>query len=101
MRNRTNIPPRDEAAFINGGTAGIDKATPEKTTQRKQNAKAKPISFSLTEENLVNIDAVIRDAMNAGITGVGRSDVVRAALIALEKLSKDEVASLVRDAKLR
>lgn len=101
MRNRTNIPPRDEAAFINGGTAGIDKATPEKASQRKQNTKAKPISFSLTEENLVNIDAVIRDAMNAGITGVGRSDVVRAALIALEKLSKDEVASLVRDAKLR
>ena len=51
MRNRANTPSRDEAAFINGGTAGIDNT---KVTSERPLAvsKAKPVSISFFEENL-------------------------------------------------
>lgn len=101
MRNRAHVPPRDEKAFINGGTAGVDVKQPESSAQRKQTAKAKPISFSLTEDNLSRIDEVIRDLMMEGISGVNRSDVVRAALLSMEKLQKDDIAALIKESKLR
>ncbi|MDV5241834.1 hypothetical protein [Leclercia adecarboxylata] len=101
MRNRSNIPPRDENAFIYGGTAGVDKNPPVSQTQGKKTLKAKPISFSLTEGNLQSIDDVIRNLMLDGTSGVNRSDVVRAALLGLEKLTKADIASLIKESKLR
>lgn len=98
MRNRANIIPRDESAFINGGTAGIDKTatTPAKTHVV---SKAKPVSISLFDDNLRDIDNIIRDEMVSGSARVNRSDVVRAAVEALKKLDKSVISTLIKDAK--
>ena len=100
MRNRANTPPRDEAAFINGGTAGIDSA---KGTAEKSLVviKAKPVSISFFEENLKDIDDLITAEMVSGKGRVNRSDVVRAAVEALKSLSKTEVSRLIAEAKQR
>ena len=100
MRNRANTPPRDEAAFINGGTAGIDsaKGTAEKSLVV---SKAKPVSISFFEENLKDIDDLITAEMVSGKGRVNRSDVVRAAVEALKSLSKTEVPRLIAEAKQR
>ena len=83
MRNRANTPSRDEAAFINGGTAGIDNT---KVTSERPLAvsKAKPVSISFFEENLKDIDDLITGEMISGKSRVNRSDVVRAAVEALK-----------------
>lgn len=100
MRNRANTPPRDEAAFINGGTAGIDsaKGTAEKSLVV---SKEKPVSISFFEENLKDIDDLITAEMVSGKGRVNRSDVVRAAVEALKSLSKTEVSRLIAEAKQR
>ncbi|MCW1877217.1 hypothetical protein OMR58_22470 [Erwinia sp. INIA-01] len=98
MRNRVNTPPRDEAAFINGGSAGIDTASTHKE-KNKVVTKAKPVSISFFEENLRDIDDLIREEMVSGSTRVNRSDVVRAGLEALKKLSKSEISFLIEEAK--
>lgn len=100
MRNRANTPPRDEVAFINGGTAGIDN--PQKTSDKTQVAsKAKPVSISFFEDNLKDIDNIIREEMVSGNTRVNRSDVVRAAVEALKKLSKSDISTLISNTKQR
>ena len=73
MRNRANTPSRDEAAFINGGTAGIDNT---KVTSERPLAvsKAKPVSISFFEENLKDIDDLITGEMISGKSRVNRSD---------------------------
>jgi chromosome partitioning protein len=98
MRNRANIIPRDESAFINGGTAGTDKlaTTPEKT---RVVSKAKPVSISLFDDNLRDIDNIIRDEMVSGSARVNRSDVVRAAVEALKRLDKSVISTLIKEAK--
>lgn len=101
MRNRANTPPRDEASFIHGGSAGIDKPSEALAPKKPLVSKAKPVSISLAEENLKAIDDVIRDEMMAGNSRVNRSDVVRAAVMGLEKLSQDEIRLLIERAKLR
>ncbi|MCH9271787.1 hypothetical protein [Pantoea ananatis] len=98
MRNRANTPPRDEAAFINGGTASTDKPTKNADKSRLV-SKAKPVSVSLFEDNLTDIDNIIRQEMVTGSTRVNRSDVMRAALEALKKLSKTEVSNLIQEAR--
>ena len=100
MRNRSNIPPRDEASFINGGTAGIDnsKRSPDKSSIV---SKAKPVSISFFEENLKDIDDLITAEMVSGKGRVNRSDVVRAAVEALKTLSKTEVSRLIAKVKQR
>ena len=100
MRNRANTPSRDEAAFINGGTAGIDNT---KVTSERPLAvsKAKPVSISFFEENLKDIDALITAEMVSGKGRVNRSDVVRAAVEALKTLSKTEVSRLIAEVKQR
>ena len=100
MRNRANTPSRDEAAFINGGTAGIDNT---KVTSERPLAvsKAKPVSISFFEENLKDIDDLITGEMISGKSRVNRSDVVRAAVEALKSLSKTEISRLIAEAKQR
>ncbi len=99
MRNRANTPSRDEAAFINGGTAGIDNT---KVTSERPLAvsKAKPVSIFF-EENLKDIDDLITGEMISGKSRVNRSDVVRAAVEALKSLSKTEISRLIAEAKQR
>lgn len=100
MRNRASAPPRDETAFINGGTAGTDKPVkaPEKT---RLVSKAKPVSVSLFEDNLKDIDDIIREEMVSGSARVNRSDVMRAAVDALKKLTKSEISTLIQETKQR
>jgi len=78
VRNRANTSPRDEAAFINGGTAGLDN-TKKSSDKSSVVSKAKPVSISFFEENLKDIDALITAEMVSGKGRVNRSDVVRAA----------------------
>lgn len=101
MRNRAYTPPKDESSFINGGSAGLNSKSSDLPTGKSVSSKAKPVSISLAEENLYAIDKVIRDEMLSGRTRVNRSDVVRAALMALEKLSQVEISQLVEKAKLK
>lgn len=100
MRNRAGIPPRDEAAFINGGTAGIDNAqkSSDKTTVV---SKAKPVSISFFDENLKDIDDLIMAEMVSGKGRVNRSDIVRAAVEALKMLTKSEISRLIVETKQR
>ena len=100
MRNRANTPSRDEAAFINGGTAGIDNT---KVTSERPLAvsKANPVSISFFEEILKDIDDLITGEMISGKSRVNRSDVVRAAVEALKSLSKTEISRLIAEAKQR
>jgi chromosome partitioning protein len=100
LRNRANTPPRDEAAFINGGTAGTEKAAKNLEKSRLV-SKAKPVSISLFEDNLTDIDNIIREEMVSGSARVNRSDVMRAAVEALKKLSKSEISILIQEAKQR
>lgn len=100
MRNRANTPPRDEAAFINGGTAGTNKAS-QPDIKSRVISKAKPVSISLFEDNLADIDDIIREEMVSGSARVNRSDVMRAAVEALKKLSKSEISNLILEAKQR
>ena len=78
VRNRANTSPRDEAAFINGGTAGLDN-TKKSSDKSSVVSKAKPVSIFF-EENLKDIDALITAEMVSGKGRVNRSDVVRAAV---------------------
>ncbi|QPR26555.1 hypothetical protein I6G97_00155 (plasmid) [Edwardsiella hoshinae] len=100
MRNRAKTPPRDEVAFINGGTAGIDNT---KVSSNKPSVvrKAKPVSISFFEENLKDIDDLITAEMVSGKGRANRSDVVRAAVEALKTLSKTEISRLIAEAKQR
>jgi chromosome partitioning protein len=100
VRNRATTPPRDETAFINGGTAGTDKSAkaPEKSCVI---SKAKPVSISLFEDNLTDIDDIIREEMVSGSARVNRSDVMRAAVEALKKLTKSEISALIYESKQR
>lgn len=98
MRNRANTPSRDEAAFINGGSAGTDTPT-KKTDKSRVVSKAKPVSVSLFEDNLRDIDAIIREEMVSGSARVNRSDVMRAAVQALKKLDKSAISFLIQEAK--
>ncbi|MHC2598990.1 hypothetical protein ACVLVH_004673 [Kluyvera sp. 1366] len=98
MRNRANTPPKDESAFINGGTAGLGVITEKKNSSK---SKAKPVSISFADSNLQSIDNCIRDEMNNSGLRVNRSDVVRAAVMAFEKLSENERSKLINSAKLQ
>jgi len=100
MRNRANTPPKDENAFINGGSAGLglvqEKALPDTAKD-----KAKPVSISFATTHLTSIDNCIRDEMNKSGHRVNRSDVVRAAIMAFEKLNQAERSELIQNAKLQ
>lgn len=98
MRNRANTPPKDDSAFINGGTAGLTVMA-DKITKSK--SKAKPVSISFADDNLRSIDNTIREEMNNSGLRVNRSDVVRAAVMAFESLSLDERSSLIQKAKMQ
>jgi chromosome partitioning protein len=98
VRNRANTPSRDEAAFINGGTAGIDNT---KVTSERPLAVSKAKPVSIFEENLKDIDDLITGEMISGKGRVNRSDVVRAAVEALKSLSKTEISRLIAEAKQR
>jgi chromosome partitioning protein len=98
VRNRANTPSRDEAAFINGGTAGIDNT---KVTSERPLAVSKAKPVSIFEENLKDIDDLITGEMISGKSRVNRSDVVRAAVEALKSLSKTEISRLIAEAKQR
>lgn len=98
MRNRSNTAPKDESAFINGGSAGLGMVQ-EKVTGTK--SKAKPVSISFANSNLESIDNCIRDEMNNTGNRVNRSDVVRAAIMAFEKLDEAARSELIRNAKLQ
>ncbi|ARF52379.1 hypothetical protein [Pantoea stewartii] len=101
MRNRSHTPPRDEAAFIHGGSAGLSAKETELPSKKQASGKAKPVSISLADENLRAIDNVIKDEMLSGRTRVNRSDVVRAAVMALDTLSREEITQLIEKAKLK
>lgn len=101
MRNRAHIPPRDEASFINGGTAGLTAKNPDEPSNKSATSKAKPVSISLAEKNLNSIDNVIKEEMLSGNRRVNRSDVVRAAVMALENLSREEISQLIEKSKLK
>jgi chromosome partitioning protein len=81
VRNRAHTPPRDEASFINGGTAGLT-AKNQMNQIKPATSKAKPVSISLAEENLNSIDNVIKERLSGNRRN--RSDVVRAAVMALK-----------------
>lgn len=103
MRNRSSTPNRDENDFINAGTAGIDKPINQKAlpTEQPKVSKAKPVSISLAEENYASIDHHIKNEVMSGNTRANRSDVVRAAILALNKLPQEEVSALIERAKLK
>lgn len=98
MRNRANTPPKDESAFINGGTA--DLGTHQKQRSEPK-SKAKPVSISFAEKDLESINKCIRDEMIHTGRRVNRSDVVRAAIIAFETLSNSERTELIESAKMQ
>ncbi|ORM59854.1 hypothetical protein PRCB_13255 [Pantoea rodasii] len=98
MRNRSNTPPKDESAFINGGSAGLGLVKEIKTDAR---SKAKPVSISFAVANLNSIDNCIRDEMNNSGTRVNRSDIVRAAIMKFENLNSEERSELIKKAKLQ
>lgn len=98
MRNRANTPPRDENAFINGGTAGLG-VVKEKSNEPK--SKAKPVSISFAAVNLEVVDNCIREEMINSGNRVNRSDVVRAAIMAFEKLNPLERSELIQKSKLQ
>lgn len=103
MRNRANTPPRNEDAFIHGGSASISSPAPQPLTESapRKSSKAKPVSISFAEENLSLIDEYIKKEIVAGRTRVNRSDIVRAAIMGLDKLSEEEIAELIQKAKLQ
>jgi chromosome partitioning protein len=101
VRNRAHTPPRDEASFINGGTAGLNAIKPDEPSTKPATSKAKPVSISLAEENLNSIDNVIKEEMLSGNRRVNRSDVVRAAVMALENLSRAEISQLIEKSRLK
>ncbi|EPO7771474.1 hypothetical protein ACUF8H_004195 [Klebsiella aerogenes] len=101
MRNRAHTPPRDEASFINGGTAGLNAKKPDEQSTKPTTSKAKPVSISLAKENLNSIDNVIKEEMLSGNRRVNRSDVVRAAVMALENLSREEISQLIEKSRLK
>lgn len=98
MKNRSNTPSRAETTFIHGGSAGIDKSVNATDKIRSIN-KAKPVSISFFEDNLNDIDSIIRNEMISGSARVNRSDVVRAAVSALKNQSKSEISRLISEAK--
>ncbi|QZY97809.1 hypothetical protein [Pantoea dispersa] len=98
MRNRSNTPPKDESAFINGGSAGLGLVQEKK---HESKSKAKPVSISFAESNLSAIDNCIRDEMNKSGTRVNRSDIVRAAITKFENLNTEERSELIKNAKLQ
>ncbi|EOW6411114.1 MULTISPECIES: hypothetical protein [Cronobacter] len=98
MRNRVNTPVRDEDAFINAGTATAASTTAQ---ENKKSSRAKPVSISLSEDNLALIDSYIASEASKGSVRVNRSDVVRAAIMGLEQLSSDEISALISQAKLQ
>ena len=98
MRNRSNTPPKDESAFINGGSAGLGLVQEKK---HESNSKAKPVRISFAESNLSAIDNCIRDEMNKSGTRVNRSDIVRAAITKFENLNTEERSELIKNAKLQ
>lgn len=95
MRNRSNTPSRSENDFIHGGTAGIDKSD----NKNKIVKKAKPVSISFFDDNLIDIDTIIRNEMVSGNARVNRSDVIRAAISALKNLSEIEISRLISESK--
>ncbi len=101
MRNRSQITSRDESAFINGGTAGVEVLKEQSKPEPRIVSKAKPVSISFADEHLNAIDEVIRGEMVSGTPRVNRSDVVRAAVMGLSKLSKSEISDLIKQAKLK
>lgn len=103
MRNRASTPPRDENEFINAGTAGIDHVNTRavEKSDASKHSKAKPVSISFTAENLQGIDLHIRNEIVSGNVRVNRSDIVRAALLALDDLSPNEVSMLIGRVKLK
>jgi len=101
VRNRAHTPPRDEASFINGGSAGLTVKHLDEPIKKPVGSKAKPVSISLTEESLHSIDNMIREEMLSGHSRVNRSDVVRAAVMALENLSRVEISQLIEKSKLK
>ncbi|MDU4749185.1 MAG: hypothetical protein E6X99_23715 [Pantoea sp.] len=98
MRNRSNTPPKDESAFINGGSAGLGLVQEKKNESK---SKAKPVSISFAESNLSSIDNCIRDEMNKSGSRVNRSDIVRAAIMKFENLNTEERSELIKNAKLQ
>ena len=101
MRNRAHTPPRDEASFINGGTAGLTAKNLDEPSKKPAGSKAKPVSISLADENLNSIDNIIREEMLSGRSRVNRSDVVRAAVMALGNLSREEISQLIEKSRLK
>lgn len=101
MRNRAHTPPKDETSFINGGSAGLTLKQPVEPSKKPVGSKAKPVSISLADENLNSIDNIIREEMLSGRSRVNRSDVVRAAVMALENLSRDEISQLIEKSRLK
>lgn len=101
MRNRAHTPPRDEASFINGGTAGLTAKNLDEPGKKTAGSKAKPVSISLADENLNSIDNIIREEMLSGSSRVNRSDVVRAAVMALGNLSREEISQLIEKSRLK
>lgn len=98
MRNRASTPPKDENAFINAGTAAVSAPA---VKDAKKSPKAKPVSISLSEENLALIDSYIANEAAKGSVRVNRSDIVRAAIMGFEQLSADEITSLIKQAKMQ
>lgn len=104
MRNRSGVTKERENDFINGGTAALSpNVAPEVKAVEEpvKKDKAKPVSISFTNENLSEIDNRIRNEILAGGTRVNRSDIVRAAILGLERFSDEEISQLISKAKLQ
>lgn len=102
MRNRSGTIKHDEADFINNGTANFSgKNTPQRITEPTQKIKAKPVSISFANENLLSIDEHIKNEILAGNSRVNRSDIVRAAIMALDSLPRKDISKLIKKAKIQ
>ncbi|CBJ48213.1 hypothetical protein [Erwinia amylovora] len=103
MRNRARTIKRDEADFINSGTANVNgqNTAPQSVNKSAPKIKARPVSISFANENLLSIDEHIKSEVLAGNSRVNRSDIVRAAIMALDNLPREDIARLIQRAKMQ
>jgi chromosome partitioning protein len=55
VRNRAHTPPKDEASFINGGSAGLTAKNLDEPSNKPATSKAKPVSISLLKRILAQL----------------------------------------------
>lgn len=85
----------DEDRFINGASSN----QPAEPTAKPSKAKTFPQTFSMTDDQVREIDRQRTNCALSGYVGVKKTDIIRAALVALSRMSDDEAVALVNETK--